>query len=490
MATSIDDSASSIFQDPLLTCSCHQETCRELKKETPKEYITFTIEKAFNEGPQRIFEAYATYEEIDKQGDLVKVDGLAAAIPIWLDRGGTIIDSHSNRPVGKCLEYQIVKVKDKPAIWIKGEIFSGRLAISIDNEVWEKIQNRIYRGISIGGQTFTKYRECNEKMCYNVIPTVELYEMSVCEEPANGGATIIRKDRSIKENSKKMSADSEESKKEVSNGTNKLDIYVHTVAPEPTPAPITKSDNNDFCDCEEEAIDFSKYDDLLNTNNFTKSHEDDFCTCEEPVTKMTGNESDTNNMLVNLFLSMNQQLTNLTKEISLLKADKEKYNDASEKPEDEKQKKKASDEEDNEDYRQKKKTKKQDTGSEDDTGESVTSSKKKKAEEPDEDDKKKADHEEPDEDDKEKKKAEDSEPDEDDKEKKKKGVSKSVTPRPGNLVKSPEFRIGTNVQKTIRSPLMMEDILNLTKENNIQKAFKVVDDKIARLQAEEDNGGF
>ena len=50
---------------------------------------------------ERFFEGYLTIEMKDKQGEITLVDELYKVLPIWVDRGAPITDTHSNRVVGK-----------------------------------------------------------------------------------------------------------------------------------------------------------------------------------------------------------------------------------------------------------------------------------------------------------------------------------------------------------------------------------------------------
>lgn len=432
-----------------ITCNCGKIT-----KEAKREKIFLSIEKAYEENQDRIFEAYATYEEIDKQGDLVKADGIADAIPIWLDRGGTILDSHTNKHIGKGLEYDSQIVKEKRAVWLKSKIFSGRLAHNIDDEAWNKIQKREYKGLSIGAQTFTKFRECNDKQCYNVIPSVQLYEISVVRDPANGGALIIAKEEQQNMEVTKVPETEtvEETKKEdVKVGNAKLDIFVHTVANPPAPQDIVKQDDKHEGDCK-----CGEHEEVLKA--------DDFCQCEDPNIDLgKSHMGDSGTQYVDLFLSLNQKLDGLTKEISDLKLEKAK------KEEDE--------EEEEEESKTKKKARK------------AFPPKKPKDEEDEEkmehedEDKKKADDE--DEED-EKKTTEDGLTSEPKGQKKKKGLTKSSTPRPGIIGNEPETSIGSSTEVT-KSPMMMEDIIKLTEGNNVNKAFQKIDDMVYKHQAEGGN---
>ena len=81
---------------------------------------------AVNTG-ERYFEGYLTVQVKDKQGEVTIVDELMKVLPVWIDRGAPISDTHSNRIIGKGINYSKVEYKDKdgetyPAIKITGKI--------------------------------------------------------------------------------------------------------------------------------------------------------------------------------------------------------------------------------------------------------------------------------------------------------------------------------------------------------------------------------
>ncbi|HAT69166.1 MAG TPA: hypothetical protein DCS22_01590, partial [Flavobacteriaceae bacterium] len=74
----------------------------------------------------RFFEGYLTVEMKDKQGEITVVDELYKVLPIWVDRGAPITDTHSNRVIGKGINFAKTTVEEGgvtyPAIKITGKI--------------------------------------------------------------------------------------------------------------------------------------------------------------------------------------------------------------------------------------------------------------------------------------------------------------------------------------------------------------------------------
>ena len=79
------------------------------------------------DGEQRFFEGYLTVQVKDKQGEITIVDELIKVLPVWMDRGAPISDTHSNRIIGKGISYAKTIYKsaegvEYPAIKITGKI--------------------------------------------------------------------------------------------------------------------------------------------------------------------------------------------------------------------------------------------------------------------------------------------------------------------------------------------------------------------------------
>lgn len=139
-------------------------------------------------GNDRFFEGWLTVEMKDKQGEITVVDELIKVLPIWMDRGAPITDTHSNRVIGKGINYQKTIYKgadgtDYPAIKIVGKIHSD---YELDNEIWRRITSGEYKGLSFGGATKsarTPYRMKDGSLAYQ-LKDLEHYEVAVCKDPA------------------------------------------------------------------------------------------------------------------------------------------------------------------------------------------------------------------------------------------------------------------------------------------------------------------
>ena len=137
---------------------------------------------------ERYFEGLLTVQMKDKQGEITIVDELYKVLPVWIDRGAPISDTHSNRIVGKGINYSRTTVKSDdgsvlPAIKITGKIFKN---YELDNVIWEKIKNNEYKGLSFGGATRSARSPIKMKdgSTAYALSDLEHYEVAVCKDPA------------------------------------------------------------------------------------------------------------------------------------------------------------------------------------------------------------------------------------------------------------------------------------------------------------------
>ena len=140
------------------------------------------------DGAQRFFEGYLTVQVKDKQGEITIVDELIKVLPIWMDRGAPISDTHSNRIIGKGISYAKTIYKsaegiEYPAIKITGKIHKD---YHLDNEIWDKIKTGEYKGLSFGGATKANRtpKVMKDGSVAYELKSLEHYEVAVCKDPA------------------------------------------------------------------------------------------------------------------------------------------------------------------------------------------------------------------------------------------------------------------------------------------------------------------
>jgi hypothetical protein len=154
------------------------------------EMITKTITKSMtvlDHTDDRFFEGYLTVEMKDRQGEITVVDELYKCLPIWMDRGAPITDTHSNRVVGKGINFMKTTFESEgvtyPAIKITGKIHKN---YELDASIWEKIKSGEYKGLSFGGATKTDRspKVMKDGSIAYELKDLEHYEVAVCRDPA------------------------------------------------------------------------------------------------------------------------------------------------------------------------------------------------------------------------------------------------------------------------------------------------------------------
>ena len=136
---------------------------------------------------ERFFEGYLTVEVKDKQGEITIVDELYKVLPVWMDRGAPISDTHSNRIIGKGINFARATYKSEgqeiPAIKITGKIHKN---YELDNEIWSKIKSGEYKGLSFGGATKANRtpKVMKDGSVAYQLTDLEHYEVAVCKDPA------------------------------------------------------------------------------------------------------------------------------------------------------------------------------------------------------------------------------------------------------------------------------------------------------------------
>ncbi len=121
---------------------------------------------------QRMVYGYASTEALDSQGEVVRKEALAAALPDYL-RFANIREMHQPSAVGIAKEAAI----DAKGLWIGAKI--------VADDAWLKVREGVYKGFSIGG--FVTSRDNADP---TVITGLDLAEISLVDRPANPEAVI------------------------------------------------------------------------------------------------------------------------------------------------------------------------------------------------------------------------------------------------------------------------------------------------------------
>lgn len=149
----------------------------------------FPLDEIIDED-ERVARGYVTVQIKDSQGEIIPVKGMSGlkrAMNKWMDRGGIISDTHTNRIVGKGLNWKdaIHPKSKKPAILIDYKIHKD---YSIDNQVWDEIKSGKRKGLSFGGRALDEPTIKRDKEGGGIVRELgnfEAYEMASVQDPAN-----------------------------------------------------------------------------------------------------------------------------------------------------------------------------------------------------------------------------------------------------------------------------------------------------------------
>lgn len=140
----------------------------------------------------RVFNAWITVETVDKDNTLIPVDQVMKTLVPFMKRGGFVSLLHSNKIVGKLLNYEkaIHPEKQVPAIRGTFQVFDD---YKIDNSIWDTLKSGNATGVSIGGGTTGYIEQEIDGRTVKVPQDFELYEISIVPNittPINPYATI------------------------------------------------------------------------------------------------------------------------------------------------------------------------------------------------------------------------------------------------------------------------------------------------------------
>ncbi len=153
----------------------------------------------------RIFKAWGSVEVRDRENDLLPMDEFRKIMPVIMKRGGLLMDRHSNRQVGKILNFEFL-MKETPegpklGVFLTGEIFKD---YEHDDMVWDGIKNGIYKGLSFGGRNKMKDVKFDKTGLTNILQKLEGDEFSLVTGMGNQEATMEKVNFLAKSNVKKV----------------------------------------------------------------------------------------------------------------------------------------------------------------------------------------------------------------------------------------------------------------------------------------------
>ena len=144
----------------------------------------------------RYFSGFVSTDILDKQNDIVVCEKAYERISNHIERGGTMIDTHTNRTVGTFIYADIRKsASGHNGIYAYGVIYQGE---PYHDTVWNQIKKGIEcpscmdvrKGFSIGGFALDTRSSCDASGCHRDILDMSIHEISVCKDPASPESMI------------------------------------------------------------------------------------------------------------------------------------------------------------------------------------------------------------------------------------------------------------------------------------------------------------
>lgn len=147
-----------------------------------------------NTGNSRYIAGYANISGIiDSQNEVVTHEALKSAWAKWRANPEYALLNllHQNLPMAKVVFEPVIDSNgnthlsgvDEKGLYIVGLV---RDDVTIADEVWQKIERGEYRGFSIGGRNLNpQLPDCSSGTCIRQIDKLELYEVSIVDQPAN-----------------------------------------------------------------------------------------------------------------------------------------------------------------------------------------------------------------------------------------------------------------------------------------------------------------
>lgn len=209
MSDSVAKSYSSIYELPSEVRASFDEADQQkwldnytefLGNGTTQEEIEdakFKAWKSMVDAPSSLaVESWASTEIRDADGELVPIDTIEENMEQFIRNGGTVHDSHSNVVIGNIWGWE-KRHNDK----YNEDGIVVYFNINHDGEVAERARDDILSGrknsMSIGAEAPRGGYKCDDRGCYVERDVTDLYEISICETPANQSAVFINVGKDI-----------------------------------------------------------------------------------------------------------------------------------------------------------------------------------------------------------------------------------------------------------------------------------------------------
>jgi len=149
----------------------------------------------------RTWSSFVHADVADVSGEYVPMCLMEQAVRRFIERGGEVIDGHTNKIRGRMLSVELMQhpTLDVPAL--RGTFVANK-GYHGDDRFWERMRAGAYTGMSWGGDAVKIVDQCLDQSCSATIGLYveppEIYEYSVVESPANPGATMVEVNQKAK----------------------------------------------------------------------------------------------------------------------------------------------------------------------------------------------------------------------------------------------------------------------------------------------------
>tara|TARA_R110002126_G_scaffold239608_2_gene382940 strand:- start:614 stop:1504 length:891 start_codon:yes stop_codon:yes gene_type:complete len=138
---------------------------------------------------RRIFKGHMTAEIIDRQNEFIFQKEVMSIMENYMSVNPVISDFHSNRMVGQVLKYEASEYEGVATVLITGEVYK-KDGVTLYDKVWDKVLKGEYAGLSMGGASKEREPIMKDGKMALELRKLELYEIALCETPANPFAVI------------------------------------------------------------------------------------------------------------------------------------------------------------------------------------------------------------------------------------------------------------------------------------------------------------
>lgn len=132
----------------------------------------------------RLVRGWGTVEVVDKDGQIIPISEVKKIILKMMDLGLPIIDNHTNKKVGKVLNYEF---KQNPISGTEGLLLTYKIdkGFPLFDKVWEEIKEGKRVGLSFGGSSHKSRDMRVGGKLGEGLEDIEGYEFSSVDAPAN-----------------------------------------------------------------------------------------------------------------------------------------------------------------------------------------------------------------------------------------------------------------------------------------------------------------